>query len=107
MFTDIDGHQVIRPNGRWDYVDTTLLATGRRPDVGHLAALGALPDGTQQRLRGLSSTCAGLGYVGLEWQRSLASATLRAVGRNADYLVRRLLRQQRATADSSCCCLPA
>jgi putative flavoprotein involved in K+ transport len=37
------------------------------------------------------TTCPGLGFVGLEWQRSFASATLRGVGRDAHYVVRRLL----------------
>jgi hypothetical protein len=45
-----------------------------------------------QHLRGLSTTHPGLGYVGLEWQRSLASASLRGVGRDADYVIRRLVR---------------
>nr|WP_207128502.1 NAD(P)-binding domain-containing protein [Actinocatenispora comari] len=42
---------------------------------------------------GLSSTHPGLGYVGLEWQRSFSSATLRGVGRDAAHVVRQLDRQ--------------
>jgi putative flavoprotein involved in K+ transport len=79
--------------GRSEQVDTILLATGYRRDLGYLAELGALnPAGAPQNLRGLSTTHPGLGYVGLEWQRSLASASLRGVGRDADYVIRRLVR---------------
>ena len=45
-----------------------------------------------RQCRGLSTVHPGLGFVGLEWQRSFASATLRGVGRDARYVVRRLLR---------------
>ncbi|MGW6930751.1 hypothetical protein ACWGE0_11855 [Lentzea sp. NPDC054927] len=40
--------------------------------------------------RGISQHL-GLEFVGLDWQRSLASATLRGVGRDAAYVVRRFL----------------
>jgi putative flavoprotein involved in K+ transport len=102
MFTDIDGHQVTWPDGHREHVDTILLATGYRPDLAYLDPLGALdPAGTPRQSRGLSCTQSGLGYVGLEWQRSFASATLRGVGRDADYVTTRLLRH--ASADTPCC----
>jgi putative flavoprotein involved in K+ transport len=102
MFTHVDGHEVIWPDGQREHVDTILLATGYRPDLGYLAPLGALdPTGTPRQSRGLSCTHPGLGYVGLEWQRSFASATLRGVGRDADYVTTRLLRH--TSTDSRCC----
>jgi putative flavoprotein involved in K+ transport len=93
LFTGIDGNRVTWADGRSEQVDTILLATGYRRDLGYLAELGAVnPAGAPQHLRGLSTTHPGLGYVGLEWQRSLASASLRGVGRDADYVIRRLVR---------------
>jgi len=91
MFTDLDGSTVTWADGTTEQVDVILLATGYRPDVGFLAPLGALDHAGRPRHRGgLSTTHPGLGYVGLEWQRSASSATLRGVGRDARHLVRRL-----------------
>lgn len=96
MFTGADGHAITWADGRQEHVDTVLLATGYRPAVGYLADLGALDEDGQPRHRGgVSSTHAGLGYVGLEWQRSFSSATLRGVGRDARYVVSRLDRGPR------------
>ncbi|WP_329092194.1 hypothetical protein OG979_01240 [Actinomadura citrea] len=39
---------------------------------------------------GISTTHPGLGYVGLEWQRLFASATLRGVGADARHVLSRL-----------------
>jgi putative flavoprotein involved in K+ transport len=102
LFTDIDGTRVTWADGHSEQVDTIVLATGYRADLGYLTELGALdPTGAPQQLRGLSTTHPGLGYVGLEWQRSLASASLRGVGRDADYVTSRLLRR---TSDRTRCC---
>ncbi len=87
MFTAIDGDTVTWPDGTREHVDTILLATGYRPALSYLAP------GERAQSRGISSIHPGLGYVGLEWQRSFASATLRGVGRDAHHVVRRLLRQ--------------
>jgi len=94
LFTAIDGNTLTWPDGSTDEVDTILLATGFRPGVSYLTGLGALdPAGTPRQRRGVSTTHPGLGYVGLEWQRSFSSATIRGVGRDAAYLVRRLRKQ--------------
>jgi putative flavoprotein involved in K+ transport len=89
MFTDFDETKVTWADGTREHVDAILLATGYRPDVGYLSDLGALDnDGNPLQRKGISTTHSGLGYVGLEWQRSLASATLRGVGRDARFVVR-------------------
>jgi putative flavoprotein involved in K+ transport len=64
----------------------------RTTPASHLDGTGALADGMPLQSRGLSTTIPQLGYVGLEWQRSLASATLRGVGRDAAHVVTRLAR---------------
>ncbi len=89
MFTSVDGDAVIWPDGSREHVDTILLATGYRP------ALSYLDPAERGHRKGISTVHPGLGFVGLEWQRSFASATLRGVGRDARFVVRRLLRTTR------------
>ncbi|MFE7203403.1 flavin-containing monooxygenase [Pseudonocardia alni] len=104
LFTDIDGTRLTWPDGHTEQVDTILLATGYRPDLPYLTDLDALDHhGRPRQIRGLSTSHPGLGYVGLEWQRSLASATLRGVGRDARYVVTRLLRHRTAPPAVRCC----
>ncbi|GGM89684.1 monooxygenase [Lentzea pudingi] len=86
MFTALEGSKVIWPNEQREHVDAIILATGYRPDLPYLNRLG------KEHGRGVSRRHSGLGFVGLEWQRSLSSATLRGVGRDAAYVVGRLLR---------------
>lgn len=96
VFTAVDGARVTWPDGTREHVDAIILATGYHPDLPYLAGTGALdPSGAPRHRRGLSTTHPGLGFVGLEWQRCLASATLRGVGRDARHVVRRLLRGTR------------
>lgn len=91
MFTKLEGRQAFWPGGTTTTVDTIILATGYTPNLNYLTELGALTDtGRPRHKKGLSTTHPGLGYVGLEWQRSLSSASLRGVGRDAHYVVRRL-----------------
>jgi putative flavoprotein involved in K+ transport len=93
MFERIDGDTIVWPDGSRERVDTLLCATGYRPALDFLSQLGALDaTGAPRQRRGLSTTHRGLGYVGLEWQRSLSSASLRGVGRDATYVVDKLLR---------------
>jgi putative flavoprotein involved in K+ transport len=104
MFTRLEGDQVQWPDGNREHVDTIVLATGFRPGLSYLEQLGALSeDSSPLHSRGLSTVVAGLGYVGLEWQRSLASATVRGVGRDAAYVAARLS----AKAVARRCCAPA
>ena len=65
-------------------VDAIILATGYRPSVGYLRELGALDDRERPvHEGGISTTHLGLVFVGLEYQRSYASNTLRGVGDDA------------------------
>ncbi len=89
VFASVDGDAVIWQDGSREHVDTILLATGYRP------ALSYLDEAERGHRKGISTVHPGLGFVGLEWQRSFASATLRGVGRDARYVVRRLLRTTR------------
>jgi putative flavoprotein involved in K+ transport len=50
---------------------------------------------------GISQTINGLYYVGLSWQRSLSSATIRGVGSDAKYIVKRV---KHVVKGSSVCC---
>jgi putative flavoprotein involved in K+ transport len=95
MFTAVTGDEVIWSDGRRERVDVILLATGYRPDLRYLAPLGILdPAGHPVHRNGISTTAPGLGFVGLEWQRTLSSASVRGVGRDAAYVVRHLTRSR-------------
>lgn len=85
MFTALDRSNVTWPDGSSEHVDTILLATGYRPVLSYLD-----PDERDHR-KGISAVHPGLGFVGMEWQRSFASATLRGVGRDARYVIRRIV----------------
>jgi hypothetical protein len=45
MFAALDGELVVWSDGTTERVDTVVLATGYRPDLGYLQDLGALVDG--------------------------------------------------------------
>jgi putative flavoprotein involved in K+ transport len=97
MFTRLDGDQAEWRDGRRERVDAVLLATGYQPDLPYLAGLGALTaDGRPRQRHGLSLTHGGLGFLGLEWQRTPSSNTLRGVGADARRIVAALARQDRA-----------
>ncbi|WP_199435524.1 flavin-containing monooxygenase [Qaidamihabitans albus] len=86
MFTAFDGDHVVWPDGMREQVDTILFATGYRPHLDYLEPLGALVDGLPRHTGGISTSHLGLVYVGLEFQRSFASNTLRGVHRDAEYV---------------------
>lgn len=88
MFSGFDGDAVVWPGGQSEPVDAVLFATGYRPNLGYLAELGALDAaGAPVQVDGISATHPGLVYVGLEFQRSFASNTLRGVAADAEYVV--------------------
>lgn len=93
MFTSFYTEGVVWPDGTREPVHTVIFATGYRPNPSYLQSVGALnTEGKPVQTAGISLTVPGLYYVGIEGQRSFASATLRGVGPDAKYVVRKLLR---------------
>lgn len=91
MFISFYEDGVIWANGIIEPVDTVIYATGFRPQFPYLQAIGALDvEGKPSHVAGISEV-PGLYYVGMEGQRSFASATLRGVGKDAQYVVKKLL----------------
>ncbi len=91
MFKSLYQDGVIWTNGVKEPVDAIIYATGYRPQFPYLEAIGALDmEGTPAHKAGISNI-PGLYYVGLEGQRSFASATLRGVGPDAQYVVKKIL----------------
>ncbi|NED19855.1 NAD(P)/FAD-dependent oxidoreductase [Streptomyces sp. SID9913] len=92
LFTGAEGAKLLWSDGEREEVDALVLATGYRPDLPYLAPLhGALDaDGNPRHREGLAVGVPGLAFVGLEWQRSLSSNSLRGVGRDAERTARRL-----------------
>ncbi|MBZ2199037.1 NAD(P)/FAD-dependent oxidoreductase [Ruania sp. N2-46] len=87
MFARVEHGEVVWSDGSRESVDALVLATGYRPALAYLHALGALDEAGMPRHRGgISTTHPGLGYVGLELQRSFSSNTLRGVHRDADHV---------------------
>lgn len=97
VFSALTEDGVIWADGDGEPVDAIILATGYRPSVPYLAGLGALDTaGSPMHKHGLSLTHSGLGFLGLEFQRSFSSNTLRGVHRDAAFVVRRLTRRLEA-----------
>jgi putative flavoprotein involved in K+ transport len=91
MFVALDGDRVVWGEGQREQVDAIIFATGYRPSLPYLHGLGALDgQGNPIHVGGISSTHAGLVYVGLEFQRSYASNTLRGVTDDARAVARPL-----------------
>lgn len=88
MFIALDGDTVVWDNGDREPVDAVILATGYRPSLDYLRELGALDPNDQPRhTGGISTTHPGLVYLGLEFQRSYASNTLRGVSADASAVI--------------------
>ena len=74
-------------------MDAVLLATGYRPNLDYLRPLGVLrEDGRPDQRGGIARSVPGLYFVGLPFQTSFASATLRGVGPDAALVVARARR---------------
>jgi putative flavoprotein involved in K+ transport len=94
VFSRFTESGVVWEDGREEPVDAVLLATGYGPNLGYLGPLGALrADGHPDQRAGVSRTVPGLYFVGLPFQTSFASATLRGVGSDAELVVARARRQ--------------
>lgn len=92
MFVALEGDRVVWSDGQREPVDAIIFATGYRPSVDYLHGLGALDEsGCPLHVGGISSTHVGLVYVGLEFQRSYASNTLRGVTDDARAVIRPLV----------------
>jgi putative flavoprotein involved in K+ transport len=91
MFIALDGGRVVWRAGQREPVDAIILATGYRPSLHYLRGLGALDEHAPQHVGGISSTHVGLVYVGLEFQRSYASNTLRGVSEDARQVIEPLV----------------
>lgn len=93
MFTRFIHDGVEWSDGTEEKVDAVIFATGFRPKLEYLASLGqseALENGTAPQ--GVSTEIPDLYFVGYSKLRSFSSATLRGVGRDAEYVVERLKR---------------
>jgi putative flavoprotein involved in K+ transport len=78
---------VLWPDGASEKVDMVIFATGYRPHLDYLRPLGALDaTGAPLHAGGVSVTHPGLVYVGLEFQRSFSSNTLRGITRDAEHV---------------------
>jgi putative flavoprotein involved in K+ transport len=79
--------------GQEEPIDSVIFATGYRHNLDFLAELGALDaDGQAIQKMGVSLTTPGLYFLGLEFQRTFASATLRGVGPDAAAIMKSLRR---------------
>ncbi|MEH0821487.1 MULTISPECIES: flavin-containing monooxygenase [unclassified Micromonospora] len=87
MFTAFTPDGVVWGDGTSEPVDAVIFATGYRPDLAYLTPLDTLCHGIPRQAGGISTTHPGLAYLGLEFQRSFASNTLRGVGRDATHLM--------------------
>jgi putative flavoprotein involved in K+ transport len=88
MFAGLDGDHIVWNEHERERADAVILATGYRPSLGYLADLGALdPGGAPLHAGGISTTHLGLVYLGLEYQRSFASNTLRGVSADASAVI--------------------
>jgi len=91
MFVRFTPRGVVWSDGTEEDVDVVIFATGFRHNAEYLRNLGALDEqGTPIQSNGASKTVEGLFFVGIPWQRSHASATIRGVGADAKYAIARL-----------------
>jgi putative flavoprotein involved in K+ transport len=91
LFERLTPEGVAWRDGREEPIDCLILATGYRFQPGYLAGLGAWDEQRQVlQQSGRSLTVPGLFYVGLSFQRTFASATLRGVGEDSARVVRQI-----------------
>jgi putative flavoprotein involved in K+ transport len=94
VFSRLTESGVVWDDGTEEPVDAVLLATGYGPNLDYLRPLGALrDDGRPEQRGGMSRAIPGLYFIGLPFQTSFASATLRGVGSDAALVVARARRR--------------
>jgi putative flavoprotein involved in K+ transport len=94
LFERLTKDGVVWTDGSEEPVDSVILATGYRFQPDYLTGLGAWnADGHVLQRSGRSLTVPGIFYVGLSFQRTYASATLRGVGPDAALVVRQIQHQ--------------
>jgi putative flavoprotein involved in K+ transport len=102
LFERLTPEGVVWRDGREEPIDALTLATGYRFQPDSLAGLGAWDEqGLVLQQAGRSLTVPGLFYIGLSFQRTFASATLRGVGEDAALVVRQIQHWLRASAKPS------
>ncbi|GHB79761.1 monooxygenase [Streptomyces viridiviolaceus] len=94
MFTRLTPDGVMWANGTKEPADVIVWATGYRLTYPYLDGSGALDTDGRPRHHGGIATMPGLGFVGIEFQRSFSSNTLRGVGRDAAHVLSRLCRSR-------------
>jgi len=94
MFTEFTATGIRWADGSEEAIDTVLFATGYRANLPYLALLG-LDDGLETKAikNGVSATNPDIFFMGFSGLRSFSSATLRGVGRDADYVVGRIAKR--------------
>lgn len=92
---DGDGRPVLEDGERMDAA-TVVWCTGSTPEFGWIDIPAAFDtDGWVAHERGLATHVPGLAFVGLPFQYSVASPTLMGMGRDAAYVIARLLEPAR------------
>lgn len=87
MFNSFYEEGVIWSDGSKEKIDSVIFATGYRANTEFLKDIGVLNNnGEPFHKNGISTSISGLYFVGLPAQRSFASATLRGVGPDANYI---------------------
>lgn len=91
MFTQFTQDGVVWADGTREKVDAVIFATGFLPNFSYLNGLGAVDKaGNPLQHNGVSRTVSGLYYIGISYQSTFASATLRGVGSDAESVVSHL-----------------
>ncbi|QGK71127.1 SidA/IucD/PvdA family monooxygenase [Allosaccharopolyspora coralli] len=86
-----DRRDMLWPDGQKQRVDAIILATGYRPALDYLSTSGVLDGNGRPRHRfGVATGCPGIGFVGLEYQRTVLSGSLGGVGRDARYVATKI-----------------
>ncbi len=106
VFARFTERGVVWDDGQEEAVDAVIFATGYRPNLDYLRPLGALrEDGRPNQRAGIARSVPGLYFVGLPFQTSFSSATLRGVGPDAARVVsharRFVARGRSATAETA------